>query len=103
MKDYYKIFGVLPEAEDIVIRAAYKALAQRYHPDRWSGSTVEANQKMLEINEAYSVLSDPIKKAEYDGIIKNDEYKLDEGSNNDADIGITALMPDWNIAIEYYP
>jgi DnaJ-class molecular chaperone len=37
-KDYYRILGVLDDAEDIVIKAAYRALAQRYHPDqtlRW--------------------------------------------------------------------
>ena len=36
-KDYYRILGVLDDAEDIVIKAAYRALAQRYHPDRWQG------------------------------------------------------------------
>ena len=33
-KDYYKILGVLDNAEDIVIKAAYRALAQKYHPDK---------------------------------------------------------------------
>ena len=61
-KDYYRILGVLDDAEDIIIRAAYKALAQRYHPDKWLGSPEEANRRMAEINEAYSVLSDPIKR-----------------------------------------
>ena len=37
MKDYYRTLGVLDDAEDIIIRAAYKALAQRYHPDKWKG------------------------------------------------------------------
>ena len=36
-KDYYRTLGVLDDAEDIVIKAAYHALAQRYHPDRWAG------------------------------------------------------------------
>lgn len=64
-KDYYAILGVLPTAEDIVIRAAYKALAQRYHPDR-TGHSSEANAAMAEINEAYSVLADPEKRDKYD-------------------------------------
>ena len=34
-KDYFAVLGVLPTAEDIVIRAVYRALAQRYHPDRF--------------------------------------------------------------------
>ena len=37
MKDYYLILGVLPDAQDVVIKAAYKALVQRYHPDRFQG------------------------------------------------------------------
>ena len=56
-KDYYRILGVLDDAEEIVIRAAYKALAQRYHPDKWTGSKDEANKRMSDINEAYGVLS----------------------------------------------
>lgn len=58
-KDYYAILGVLPTAEDVVIRAAFKALAQRYHPDRFDGDSKEADEKMSDINEAYSVLHNP--------------------------------------------
>lgn len=61
-KDHYQILGVLDDAQDIVIRAAYKALAQRYHPDKWKGDVNEANSRMAQINEAYGVLSDPIKR-----------------------------------------
>ena len=57
MKDYYRILGVLDDAEDIIIRAAYKALAQRYHPDKWRGDSTEANKRMSDINEAYAILS----------------------------------------------
>ncbi|MFM7010173.1 MAG: DnaJ domain-containing protein, partial [Betaproteobacteria bacterium] len=66
MKDYYRILGVLDDAEDIIIRAAYKALAQRYHPDKWTGDKEQANRKMSEINEAYEVLSDAAKRKAYD-------------------------------------
>ena len=66
MKDYYKILGILDDAEDIIIRAAYKALAQKYHPDKWSGDVNDANLRMAEINEAYQFLSDKDKKAKYD-------------------------------------
>lgn len=65
--DYYAVLGVLPDAEDIVIRAAYKALAQRYHPDRFKGPAEEAHRRMVDINEAFAVLSDPVKRREYDG------------------------------------
>lgn len=70
-KDYYRILGVLDDADEIVIRAAYKALAQRYHPDKWTGSKEEANKRMSEINEAYGVLSDPVKRKQYDATRKN--------------------------------
>ena len=65
-KDYYAVLGVLPSAEDIVIKAAYRALAQRYHPDKWSGSPSEAQERMQAINGAYAVLSDNLKRSKYD-------------------------------------
>ncbi len=55
-----------------VIRAAYKILAQKYHPDRNQGDA-EANRLMQVINVAYEVLSDPIKRAEYDRWIELQE------------------------------
>ncbi len=54
--DLYVVLGILPDAEDVVIKAAYRALAQRYHPDRWVGDAAEAHQRMTRINEAYEVL-----------------------------------------------
>lgn len=65
-RDYYAILGVLATAEDIVIHGAYRALAQRYHPDRYAGSKAEANAKMAEINEAHRILSDAALRSEYD-------------------------------------
>jgi len=67
-KDYYAILGVLPTAEDVVIRAAYKVLAQRYHPDRTQETGPDASKRMALINEAYTVLSDPDKRKEYDAL-----------------------------------
>lgn len=58
MKDYYSILGVSKEADEVVIRAAYKALAQKYHPDKASPELkAKYTELMKEINEAYSVLS----------------------------------------------
>ena len=64
--DYYAILGVDPTAEDIVIRAAYKALAQRYHPDRFVGSKDEAHRRMSDLTKAYDVLADPVRRQKYD-------------------------------------
>ena len=66
IQDYYAILGVHPNAEDIVIRAAYKALAQRYHPDRFAGSKEEAHRRMSDLTKAYEVLADPVRRPKYD-------------------------------------
>jgi outer membrane protein assembly factor BamE (lipoprotein component of BamABCDE complex) len=63
-KDYYAILMVHPSAEKFLIDAAYKRLAREYHPDVNSG--VNAHQKMIDINEAYEVLSDPMRRKVYD-------------------------------------
>jgi curved DNA-binding protein CbpA len=85
-KNLYQVLGVQEDAEDIVIRAAYKALAQKYHPDKWSGDVSEANRLMAELNNAYKILSDPLKRREYDagfrsGITIHDQ---DIGADNEA-------------------
>lgn len=64
--DYYEILGVLPTSEDVVIRGAYRGLIQKYHPDTFTGDPSEAAIKAREINEAYTVLRDPQKRASYD-------------------------------------
>lgn len=65
-KDYYAILGVTTSTEQVVIRAAYKALAQKYHPDKLDGNNLADNLMMSAINEAYSILGDPLKRAQYD-------------------------------------
>ncbi len=64
-KDYYKTLGVPRSADEKEIKKAFRKLAQQYHPDKNPGDkTAEARFK--EINEAYTVLSDPDKRAKYD-------------------------------------
>ena len=64
-KDYYQVLGVSKEAALPDIKKAYRKLARKYHPDLNPGDkTAEARFK--EIQEAYSVLSDPKKRAQYD-------------------------------------
>ena len=62
--DYYSILGVSPAAEDVVIRAAYRALMRHYHPD--TNSDPEAQRRAKEITAAFAVLRDPASRAEYD-------------------------------------
>ena len=63
--DYYKVLGVASNASAEEIRRAYHKLAFKYHPDR-NRETEEAHKKMRELNDAYAILSDPIKRREYD-------------------------------------
>jgi molecular chaperone DnaJ len=64
-KDFYKILGVSKDTSPDEIKKAYRKLARKYHPDLNPGDKV-AEQKFKEINEAYEVLGDAKKKAEYD-------------------------------------
>jgi curved DNA-binding protein CbpA len=64
-RDYYEVLGIAPDASAEEIRRAYHKLAFQCHPDRHQ-ETEEANKKMQEINEAYAILSDPIKRREFD-------------------------------------
>lgn len=66
---YYALLGIRKNASATDIRAAYRRLAMKWHPDRWAsdpGAAGEANQRFQRIQEAYSVLSDTGKKAMYD-------------------------------------
>ncbi len=64
-KNYYEILGVDKKASDADIKAAYRKLAMKYHPDRNQGNA-EAAEKFKEINEAHETLSDSQKRAAYD-------------------------------------
>jgi DnaJ-class molecular chaperone len=65
MPDYYKILFVSTDATDKDIKAAYRKLAKKYHPDVIKDDK-EGNKKMYEIQEAYGVLSDVEKRKQYD-------------------------------------
>ncbi len=65
MKNYYKIMGLKPSATESEIKSAYRLLAKRYHPDVNPGNSA-ASEKFADLTEAYGILSDAVKKAEYD-------------------------------------
>lgn len=61
-RDYYKILGIKRDASEEDIKKAYRRLAHQFHPDKKGGN----EEKFKEINEAYQVLSNKEKKAQYD-------------------------------------
>lgn len=64
-KDLYEVLGLQKGADEKQIKSAFRKLAIKYHPDKNPGDK-EAEEKFKEINEAYQILSDPQKKAQYD-------------------------------------
>ena len=64
-RDYYEVLGIKKGASDEEIKSAFRKMAMKYHPDRNQGDK-DAEEKFKEVNEAYSVLSDPDKKNKYD-------------------------------------
>lgn len=71
MINYYEVLEISQNASEEVIKMAYKALAKKYHPDVFTGIPEFANEKMKEINEAFSVLSNADKRKEYDSNLAN--------------------------------
>jgi curved DNA-binding protein CbpA len=106
-KDYYAILGVLPGIDAVALKAVYTALMKKFHPDTTTLNRKEAEEKAKEINQAYAILSDPVKRAEYDkaraesnkkyGDYRDDQTASAVGSDD------TQLLRDWEIVVEHYP
>ena len=69
VKDYYGILGCTPDADPVVVRAAWKALLTKYHPDL--DRSEEAARKLALVNEAWSVLGGRDSRAEYDQALRS--------------------------------
>lgn len=98
----YSVLGLLPSAEDKVIKSAYKVLSSIYHPDK--NNSPASLIKMQDINRAYEVLGNPLKRKKYDednGFNYNEAKSTDFDSNssfNDNDLNST-----WEVIVSIYP
>jgi curved DNA-binding protein CbpA len=63
-RNHYRVLMLAENADREIVSTVYRKLAQRYHPD--VDPSAEAAHRMAEINEAYAVLRDPVKRAKYD-------------------------------------
>jgi molecular chaperone DnaJ len=64
-KDFYAELGVAKDADQATVKKSYRKLAKKYHPDSTKGDS-KAEEKFKTVSEAYDVISDPKKRAEYD-------------------------------------
>lgn len=87
-KDYYQTLGVARDASADDLKKAFRKLARKYHPD--VSKEPDAEQRMREVNEAYTVLSDPEKRAAYD--------QLGSGYQPGQDF---RPPPDWDAGFEF--
>ena len=114
--NYYRVLGVALEAEEVVIRAAYRALMQRYHPDKAPHSQHgERAERILAIQEAYKVLSDPVLRRQYDLGLGSASFGLPAGfkawgakiESGELEPGASAAQAleaqSWNALLHCYP
>lgn len=85
--NYYDVLEVSETASVEVIKAAYRALSKRYHPDTQNRDSLPKNIDMTLINEAYEVLSDEQKRKKYDETIRSQktfssQYQKAQGTQN---------------------
>lgn len=100
--DYYQVLGLVPDAEPAVIRAAYRALISIYHPDKNGGA--KAAEKARLINAAYDILSDSIKRKEYDASRSENAHNATTTEfESESPFSSTPIDQSWSVATKFYP
>src|SRR3954447_6573511 len=76
-RTHYDTLNVSPDAEIVVIEAAYRALMKKYHPDQGAAAAA-GGPSAASINEAYAVLKDPARRADYDRVewIRQKDFRI---------------------------
>lgn len=77
MKNFYEVLSLMNFSEIELVKSSYRTLAKKYHPDT---SHKNSEDRMVEINQAFEILGDPVSKSEYDKQLK--EYLLKESSSD---------------------
>jgi formylglycine-generating enzyme required for sulfatase activity len=94
---YYEILDLAPDATTEQIKAAYRILVQLHHPDRLQqaneGVRRYAEDKLKRINEAYTVLSDPARRAQYDAALRTQKRRAPADDHDN-----TETVDDWDFA-----
>lgn len=98
-RTHYDNLKVSRDAPQEVIRAAYRSLSNKYHPDKNPGSA-EAEMAMKLINEAYEILSNPVKRKKHDEWIDNNTMTSSSIVSDDSDLSKYTLS--WEQYIEKY-
>jgi curved DNA-binding protein CbpA len=93
MKDYYQILEITPEASEDEIRKSYRRLAMQYHPDR-NPDKPDAEENFKEIAEAYGVLTDSVKRRQYDATRKMGGRRTANGQNGGFDYSQEDILRD---------
>jgi curved DNA-binding protein CbpA len=96
--NHYEVLGVLPTADEAVIKAAYRALAKKYHPDVSRREDGEAQRIFRRINKAYEILKDDKSREQYDlvnGISDTYETRKEEK--------FSEFDEEWNYLLKFYP
>lgn len=91
LPDYYEVMGVSPTSDDVVIRAAFKALMLKYHPDTNKGD--DATKRAAAINAAWAVLGNPEQRARYDSQRAAGSAKAGTSSGDGRKAGASAPPP----------
>lgn len=88
--DLYEVLGIVPEADDVTIRKAYKKLAVTLHPDRYVDKSVDerkaAKDAFSKVSYAYNVLKDVEQRNEYDFMRRMSLSELDPGASEPAPV-----------------
>ena len=115
MKDPYSVLGISPSATDEEVKKAYRELAKKYHPDRYTDSPLAdvASEKMKEINEAYDKILEERKNAKSQGQnyasyhhnrsnFENIRIMINSGNFSGAEEELSAIPSDQRDAEWYY-